>query len=443
MEIGLSTRLLDASVITGPIPVAIIVAALAAIGVLLARRNRSWWTRVVPGVVVGAVAGAALLGWIVDWWQPFPDPLPIRVIVWTGFAMLGLGLVGVTLWPRRPASRWRRVAAVPLLAVLLLLPMMKVNAFYGYFPTVGAAIGVPAWNVVDFAALPRSSAVDPAAGRPSVRTWVPPPGMPTTGAVAQVQIPGTVSGFPARAASVYLPPAYLTQNSPLLPVLVLIAGQPGGPQDWLTAGMLPAVMDRFAAAHHGLAPVVVIPDASGAPLANPLCMNSRLGNVETYLVQDVPDWIRANLQIEPDPRSFAVAGFSYGGTCALQLAVRAPHTYPTFLDISGQAEPSLGTHSQTVAATFAGDEAAFRAVNPIDILATTMFPGSAGIIAIGKDDPDYGPDARTVLAATRQAGMEMQSRIVAGGHSWQIATLVLDKAMPWIAARTGLVDSAP
>lgn len=34
-------------------------------------------------------------------------------------------------------------------------------------------------------------------------------------------------------------------------------------------------MDAYAAAHDGLAPVVV--DHLGAPLSNPLCMDSRLG----------------------------------------------------------------------------------------------------------------------------------------------------------------------
>ena len=145
-----------------------------------------------------------------------------------------------------------------------------------------------------------------------------------------------------------------------------------------------------------------------------------------------------NLQVDPDPQRWAVGGFSYGGTCALQLAVRAPSTYPTFIDISGQAEPTLGSHSQTVAATFAGDEAAFRAVNPLDILATGRFPASAGLVAVGGDDPVYGPQARAVIAAARQAGMTIEAPVVAGGHSWTVAISALATALPWLAIRTGL-----
>ncbi|WP_407812297.1 alpha/beta hydrolase-fold protein, partial [Staphylococcus aureus] len=94
-----------------------------------------------------------------------------------------------------------------------------------------------------------------------------------------VTIAGTVSGFSARDAEIYLPPAYFTNPRPELPVLVLLAGQPGAPEDWLQGGRLVQTMDTYAAAHSGLAPVVVVADGTGSELANPLCVDSQLGNV--------------------------------------------------------------------------------------------------------------------------------------------------------------------
>ena len=111
--------------------------------------------------------------------------------------------------------------------------------------------------------------------------------MPAAGAVTEVSIPATASGFAARSAWVYVPPAYLTPSHPLLPVLMMIGGQPGGPRDWLDGGQLAQQMDAWAAAHAGLAPVVVMPDGIGSALSNPLCMNSALGQVDTYLTSDV------------------------------------------------------------------------------------------------------------------------------------------------------------
>jgi hypothetical protein len=79
-------------------------------------------------------------------------------------------------------------------------------------------------------------------------------------------IPGTVSGFTARDAFVYLPAAYTSQSRPLLPVLVLVSGQPGGPQDWIVSGELQSHLDSFAQANGGLAPVTVVVDPNGLSL---------------------------------------------------------------------------------------------------------------------------------------------------------------------------------
>ena len=192
-------------------------------------------------------------------------------------------------------------------------------------------------------------------------------------------IDGTRSGFHARQAMVYLPPAYLGSVRPELPVLVMIPGQPGGPEDWFVAGKMASIMDGFAAAHAGVAPIVVVPDATGSTLANTLCLDSQLGNVETYLAEDVPAWLAQHLQVDPDRARWAIGGFSFGGTCALQLALRRPAVYPTFLDISGRPEPTLGDHASTVQAAFGGDEERFRAVNPLDILAAGQFPGDGRV----------------------------------------------------------------
>ena len=136
-------------------------------------------------------------------------------------------------------------------------------------------------------------------GQALQRAWHPPHGMPGTGAVYQVNIPGVRSGFAARPGYIYLPPAYLVRPRPQLPVLVLLGGQPGDPRAWVDSGQVQAVMDAFASRHHGVAPVVVMADDLGGYFANPMCLNSRLGNVQTYLTVDVPDWITSHLQVRP------------------------------------------------------------------------------------------------------------------------------------------------
>ncbi len=270
-----------------------------------------------------------------------------------------------------------------------------------------------------------------------------------SGVLSEAAIPGAASGFAARSAWVYLPPAYLTTARPPLPVLMLISGQPGAPRDWIDAGHLASTMDRFAAAHQGLAPIVVIPDATGSNMSNPLCMDSALGRIDTYLTRDVPAWIAANLQVDPTSAHWAIGGFSYGGTCALQLATNHPQQFPTFLDISGQQEPTLGNRQRTVQAAFHGDAAAFASVNPLDILARSAsgasdssrraaFAVSAGILAVGREDRNFAPGQRKVQAACTAAGLPTTWLELPGGHNWYMASAALESALPWLARRMGL-----
>lgn len=430
----------DWSLLEGPLPVAVTATGAVTFAALAAYRGRRWWTRRLPLAVAAGAAFALLVAVLVnDVWQPFPDPLPTAVLVWLGAAATGVGAAIVRPRPASRRSRGRMLAALGALLVVA-AAAVQINLYFGQYPTVGSALGLTPAGQIDLSQVAgnASSLVTPVGGRPLSDVWQPPPTTPATGAVSEVVIPATVSGFPARPGWVYLPPAYLTMPRAQLPVLVLLAGQPGSPRDWLDGGRLAERMDRFAGQHGGLAPVVVIPDDLGGPLANPLCLDSRLGQAETYLTVDVPAWIRSTLQVDPAPRAWAVGGFSNGGTCALQLAVRAPGVYPSFVDVSGQDEPTLGERQRTVQVAFGGDHVAFASVNPLDLLARTPYPASAGMIVVGRDDTLYLPQQQHVLRACRGAGMDMRWLELPGGHTWHVWGPGMEQSLPWLAARLGL-----
>jgi S-formylglutathione hydrolase FrmB len=265
--------------------------------------------------------------------------------------------------------------------------------------------------------------------------------IPTDGGkISQITLPGTKSGFQGRDSWVYLPPAYFADNAQPLPVLILLHGQPGGGGDWVTGNRVQSAMNDFAAQHNGIAPVVVMPDVTGSPVANPLCTNSALGQLDTYLAVDVPDAIKSQLRVDPRPEHWGIGGFSYGGTCSMQMVTNHPDVFTSFLDVSGEAEPTLGSHQDTVQQAFGGDESKFKAINPIDIMAHERFPQIAGWFYVGADDSDFLPGQQKMYQAAKEAGMDVQLVQVPGaGHDWALASTALAQIMPWFAHRMGII----
>jgi S-formylglutathione hydrolase FrmB len=364
--------------------------------------------------------------------------LPFTIVLWSWVALTGLMLAIA----RQPLMRtWpRRAAAIAAGVLVLATAANQVNDYFQAYPTLRAVLAP--W-LDPKPALTRTANITEVVARPGQTLesiWHPPRGMPKTGAVYQVTIPGVRSGFPARPGYLYLPPAYLATPRPQLPVLALLAGQPGSPRAWLDSGPLQAVMDTFAARHHGLAPVVVMPDDLGTAFANPLCIDSRLGNAQTYLTVDVPNWITSHLQVRPPERGWAIAGLSDGGTCAIQLSTQAPRLYAVFVDISGQSEPTLGNRQLTISRAFGGDAAAFARVDPIVVLAHTRFPHSAGVFVAGANDRTYTLQQRTMYLAAVHAGMKVTFMELPGGHGWQVWRAGLERNVAWLASQLGITD---
>lgn len=416
------------SLVDGLLPAAVYALAAGVLAVLVFRRRGG--LVLLTAAVAGALLGL-LLGWLIsDVWDSFGVALSVPTRLWLTAASTAVGVAAASF---SGARAWRKVLAGCAIPVFLLAAGIGINSDLGEFPTVGELFGQ---TTVHALALPTPSA-SPSASPPA--GWIPPADLPLKGHLGSVDIPAVTSHFPARKAIVYLPPAALVSNAPALPVLMLLSGQPGAPANLVTAGQLPEILDAYALAHHGLAPIVVIPDQLGAPQNNPMCVDSPLGNSASYLTVDVPAWIRAHLHVRSDRPDWAIGGFSQGGTCAIQLGAKYPELFGGILDISGQLAPHRGSVSATIHDAFGGSAARYQAASPLGLLAAgAPYRDTVAVFVSGQNDARFAPAAVTVAQAAVAAGMTVHSVLSPGtAHDWHTVQYALRAGIPLLAAQWG------
>ncbi|WP_253901363.1 esterase family protein [Arthrobacter sp. PAMC 25486] len=275
-----------------------------------------------------------------------------------------------------------------------------INADAGIDRTLGAVLGLDTGETVKLPVPGQGGGQEGAV--PLWQSWKPPAGMPAAGEQGTHDIPNSHSGFIARPAGIYLPPAARTAKPPILPLVIMLMGQPGDPTPQFIGG----VLDTYAAANQGLAPIVVVADQIGPDQNDTLCVDSKkYGKVESYIMKDVVGFARDNLGVLQDPKSWTIAGYSNGGQCAISLGAKYPDVFGNILDISGEEFPGAEDSSGNLAQVFNGDQAAYDAQKPINIMAGKHFRDTTAIFTVGALDAIYVPAAQTVSAAAQAAGM--------------------------------------
>lgn len=413
------------------------------------------WPELLLTVAVAILSAAALLAgahWLMIYvFSVFPGELPGEGLAWSLPAVAALLLWLMRVWrtwrtghrPTRGHDDQPRPARTTVLATgallgVVILSAVQTNIYFGLNHTVSDLLGTAVARVQPLEdGLQR---VPGAAAGSSLAGWTPPDGLPDGGLLRRAVIPGTASGFQSREAYIYLPPAYRASPRPALPVLVLFSGQPGAPADWLTGGALRSRMDRYAAEHRGVAPVVVVVDPNGSSSGNTLCMDSRIARADTFLAVDVPAWIKRTLDVNQDPSQWAAGGFSFGATCAMQMVTRHPGIYSSALAFSSEKEPALAKEREkTIAASFDGDTEAFDRQTPLRLMQERRFEGHAIYFGAGERDPEFIGYMEILSHAARAAGFTVEARPVAdAGHSWEAASQGLPSGLDFLASRWGI-----
>ena len=304
----------------------------------------------------------------------------------TALFVLLITIFGVLMW-RTLANRrtaFRILAACLAFVPAMVFGVLAVNKYYGYYQTWGAMVadltqqgpsaasGVPH---VELAADSRSGTLD--GSRSHLKA------AQRQGYLIRLTVPGQRSGI-TRMVYVYLPPQYFqpAYRAYRFPAIELIHGQPGVPQDWITVVGVTRAFDRLLAARLAQPAVLVMPDANGGDRISLQCLNQVGGPQDlTYLAVDLPAQIARMLRVSRPGRAWAVAGYSEGGFCAANMALRYPHRYGFAGVLSGYFTPldnQLAGADRPVS-PFAGDARLREQNTPLDELpnlsAATVIPG--------------------------------------------------------------------
>ena len=378
------------------------------------------------------------------------DPAPFLLWVWTA---LGAATIAVAALGFRSARWWRRGLSLLAIPLVLVSALTVLNQWVGYYPTIQKAWG-------DLTSGPLPDQID-AKDLPGLRNT-----HPDTGKVVTVNIPDTGSGFKRRSEYVYLPPIWFTgATPPKLPAVMMIAGEFSNPSNWIRTGNAISVVDGYAKAHGGAAPVLVFVDNSGSFNNDTECVNGPRGNVADHLTKEVRPYVISQFGTSADPVNWGVVGWSAGGTCAIDLAVMHPDLFTTFEDIGGDRGPNSGTKQQTIDRLYGGDAAAWDAYDPRTVMAKHgPYNGVAGYFDDSqepaddksKDLPDRPRDRLAPVGfggyddddefrekgalpdlckAALAVNIGCTLHVYVGYHTWQFAARAFSDAMPWIAQR--------
>lgn len=398
-------------------------------------------------MVIAVIAGIVglVIAWLLsDVFVVFGVELGPRVIAWAG---CGCAIVGFAVSHVMLHRGVLRAVAVILVVCAVFSTATGIDQAYGEYATIGSLFGQDSYREADLTGMAKRSDLI------SVTQWRQEAAdgsisdIPAHGEVSKVNIPATTSHFEARQALVYLPPAALVtaKHKPALPVILMMSGQPGSPGRVFAAGGIQTMMDDYAQHHGGLAPIVIAADQLGDDSHNTLCVDSPVyGKALTYLTKDVVDWVKTNLPAARQAQDWAIAGFSQGATCSLQIGANHPDLFGTIIPTGSELKPTNGSESSMISRFFHGDRTAYEKQIPINAIRNHAPSNQTLVIGAGERDRESVRNVELIAPVAQQEGMHVTAvESLGNAHDWHAVRDTLRYGLVVFGYNTGLSDAKP
>jgi enterochelin esterase-like enzyme len=232
----------------------------------------------------------------------------------------------------------------------------------------------------------------------------------------------------------YLPPGYDGHPNTRYPVVEALHGYPGSPLQWINKFGAAAVLNREIGAGRMAPTVVLFPYQTPKPLLDTECTNLAGGpQAETFLTVDVPAAARARLHVRPEGSAWGLIGFSAGGYCASDLALRHPHEYTAGASLSGFATPGIRIGNGTENTLY----------NDVWRLQHLPVPAVSLYLACARSDPAAMRSTADLARAARAPLSVTTAYINGGGHNTQTWQAMEAPAFDWLSTMLGRPTGGP
>jgi len=252
------------------------------------------------------------------------------------------------------------------------------------------------------------------------------------GLVLPVPIPDATDSR-SHNALVYLPPQYFDRAyaNRAFPVFELLGGYPGTPHGWTGPLDVQQIADKEIAAGRAVPFVAVMPNSNYMPHHDGECINAVGGDqFETTLTVNVRQAMERDFRVSSDRSSWAVAGVSAGGFCALNIAIRHPEMFAAAVSMSGYDHPDI---DWTTGALFGHSVAARDANDPLWRLTHLPAPNLALLLASTRQDVTTHVEANQLAAAARPPTRVDLLTVPRGGHNFHVWVAMEPVVFDWLS----------
>jgi hypothetical protein len=174
------------------------------------------------------------------------------------------------------------------------------------------------------------------------------PSLPVGAGVADRVLRYTVTGASSGLRGtilVTLPEGYVDPANAArrYPVLETFHGYPGDPSQWVDSMDLAGAIDTAVAGRAVGEMITISPTIEFPPGVDTECVDGSgsAPKVETWLTQDVPNWVNRTLRARTDRSSWAAIGLSAGAWCAAMATMLHPEQYGAGIVMGGYFAPEF------------------------------------------------------------------------------------------------------